>query len=126
MTLSLGLDTSGPWCGVAVVLGGQSLAAQHAAMQKGQAEHLMPMIGAALAEAHVSLHDLDCIGVGIGPGNFTGVRISVSAARGLALALAIFAAGRRRQVDGEAASPPPTELDDYERRLLAELNGEDA
>ena len=34
------------------------------------------------------------IGVGIGPGNFTGIRISVSAARGLSMALDVPAAER--------------------------------
>ena len=37
--------------------------------------------------------DLTAIGVGIGPGNFTGIRISVSAARGLALGLGIPTVG---------------------------------
>lgn len=93
MALSLGFDTSGPWCGAALLRGEDCLAARHDEMQKGQAEHLMPMIEAVLAEGNATLQDLDCIGAGIGPGNFTGVRISVSAARGLALALGIPAVG---------------------------------
>ncbi len=56
-------------------------------MGKGQAERLLPMIHEVLAEAGVSWDELDGIGVGIGPGNFTGVRISVAAARGIALGL---------------------------------------
>ena len=62
-------------------------------MTKGQAERLMPMLADMLAEADMSYSDLDRIAVGIGPGNFTGVRISVSAARGLALGLGIPAIG---------------------------------
>jgi tRNA threonylcarbamoyl adenosine modification protein YeaZ len=56
-------------------------------MAKGQAEHLMPMLEEMLAEAGLAWNDLDGIGVGIGPGNFTGIRISLGAARGLALGL---------------------------------------
>lgn len=56
-------------------------------MAKGQAEHLMPMLNEMLTAQGLSWQDLDAIGVGTGPGNFTGIRISVSAARGLALGL---------------------------------------
>ena len=62
-------------------------------MEKGQAERLMPMLAQMLAEAGVGFGDLARIGVGTGPGNFTGVRISVAAARGLALGLGIPAVG---------------------------------
>ncbi|MFM2355157.1 MAG: hypothetical protein RLZZ528_893 [Pseudomonadota bacterium] len=62
-------------------------------MEKGQAERLMPMLAEVLAEAGTGWAGLAAIGVGIGPGNFTGVRISVAAARGLALALKIPAIG---------------------------------
>ncbi len=58
-------------------------------MAKGQAERLVPMLEEMLARAGVGWRDLAALGVGIGPGNFTGVRISVAAARGLALALGI-------------------------------------
>lgn len=62
-------------------------------MEKGQAEALMPLIDAVLAEAEIGFDSLSVIGVGTGPGNFTGVRISVAAARGLALGLGIPAIG---------------------------------
>ncbi len=53
----------------------------------------MPLIEAVLDEAGVAWADLDTIGVGTGPGNFTGVRIAVAAARGLALGLSVPAIG---------------------------------
>ena len=62
-------------------------------MDKGQAERLMPLLAEVLAEAQVDYAGLSAIGVGTGPGNFTGVRISVAAARGLALGLGIPAIG---------------------------------
>lgn len=62
-------------------------------MAKGQAESLFPLIDDLLKSHDLAYSDLNRIGVGIGPGNFTGIRISVSAARGLALALGIPAIG---------------------------------
>ncbi len=56
---------------------------------RGQAERLMPMLEAVLAHSNADWKSLDVIAVGIGPGNFTGIRISVAAARGLGLALGI-------------------------------------
>jgi tRNA threonylcarbamoyl adenosine modification protein YeaZ len=73
--------------------GDRILAARAEAMGRGQAERLMPMLEEMLAEAGAGWRDLAAIGVGTGPGNFTGVRISVAAARGLAVALAIPAIG---------------------------------
>lgn len=41
-------------------------------------------IESVLAEADISIKDIDCIGVGTGPGSFTGIRIAVTSARMLA------------------------------------------
>ena len=54
---------------------------------------VMPLLEALLTEHKMRWQDLSAIGVGIGPGNFTGIRIAVSTARGLALGLGIPAVG---------------------------------
>lgn len=82
----LAFDTSGPHCAAALMLG-DALSVRIDDMAKGQAEHLMPMLQEMLHEKRLEFRDLDAIGVGVGPGNFTGIRISVSSARGLALGL---------------------------------------
>ena len=91
--LVLGFDTSAAHCAAALICGPNTLALRSAQMARGQAEQLMPLLIECLDEAEVTWSDLCRIGVGIGPGNFTGIRIAVSAARGLALGLGIPAIG---------------------------------
>lgn len=91
--LVLAFDTAAAHCAAALLSGERLLTSRLEAMEKGQAERLMPMLEDMLAEAGIGWRDLACIGVGTGPGNFTGVRIAVAAARGLALGLGIPAAG---------------------------------
>lgn len=91
--LILAFDTAAGHCAAALVRGDRVLAERLEPMQKGQAERLFPMLEEMLAGAGIGWRDLGAIGVGTGPGNFTGVRISVAAARGLALSLGIRAAG---------------------------------
>ncbi len=62
-------------------------------MTKGQAERLFPILEALLRDANVTWQDITRIAVGVGPGNFTGIRIAVAAARGLSLSLNIPAIG---------------------------------
>ncbi len=89
----LGFDTSAAHCAAAVICGDRVLAQRIEPMARGQAERLFPLLTELLAEAGLGWSDLGAIGVGEGPGNFTGVRISVAAARGLALSLGIPAVG---------------------------------
>lgn len=89
----LAFDTSGPHCAAALLMGGRVVASRHEEMLRGQAERLFPILGEVMEETGAGWPDLDAIGVGVGPGNFTGIRISVAAARGLALSLAKPAVG---------------------------------
>ena len=82
----LAFDTSAAHCAAALLFDGRIIT-RIDDMAKGQAEHLMPMLEDMLSTEGLSWHDLDAIGVGTGPGNFTGIRISIAAARGLALGL---------------------------------------
>lgn len=88
----LAFDTSGPYCAAALV---QDFPRheEHLEMAKGQVENLMPLLETVLQRSSKGWRDIELLAVGIGPGNFTGIRIAVSAARGLALSLGIPAMG---------------------------------
>lgn len=88
----LAFDTSLPHLSAAVLCD-VPLAYRTEETARGQAERLFPLLEALLAEANGTWADLDLIAVGIGPGNFTGIRISVASARGLALGLGIPVVG---------------------------------
>ncbi|MFN3971208.1 MAG: tRNA (adenosine(37)-N6)-threonylcarbamoyltransferase complex dimerization subunit type 1 TsaB [Gemmobacter sp.] len=93
---TLGFDTSAAHCAAALLRGDRVLVFRDEPMATGQAERLLPMLEEVLRDAGIGWGDLGRIGVGTGPGNFTGVRIGVAAARGLALGLGIPAVGVTR------------------------------
>ncbi len=68
-----------------VVVSGESGVHQAIApMDRSHSVSLFTSISACLDRARLTIHDMDCIGVGIGPGSFTGIRIALSTARMLA------------------------------------------
>lgn len=85
----LAFDTTLGFCSVALVEGGKVLGFELDEITKGHAEALMPMIDRVLSKAGVDLSNIDVLGLTIGPGSFTGVRVGISAAKGLAYALNI-------------------------------------
>lgn len=90
---TLGFDTADAHISLALLEGDALLADHHIPMDKGQGEQLFAQIKNILKEYNLSFDSLCCIGVGIGPGNFTGIRLGVAAARGLSMALGIPAVG---------------------------------
>jgi len=79
----LALDTSSEWCSVAVVDGGRwYVRDEHAGST--HSERLLPLVRAILAEAALTLGEIDGIAFGAGPGSFTGIRIGCGVAQGLA------------------------------------------
>ena len=56
-------------------------------MQQGHQERLAPMVAEVMTAAGVGFEALDRIGVTVGPGSFTGLRVGLAFAKGLGLAL---------------------------------------
>jgi len=85
--LILAVDTASAVCAAGLADQGRLLSAASEAIGKGHAEYLMGQIAGVMSQAHKNFADITRLGVNIGPGSFTGVRVGIAAARGLALAL---------------------------------------
>ena len=80
----LALDTTSAVATAAVFLDGVCLLELEANPDQKHAETVLLLIDRLLEEAQVSIREIDCFAVDIGPGSFTGVRIGVSAVKGMA------------------------------------------
>lgn len=82
------IDTAGPVIGVALRVGAD-VSCRTERVARGAEERLVPWVLELCAEAGVRPKDLDAIGVAVGPGAFTGLRVGIATATGLALAAGV-------------------------------------
>jgi tRNA threonylcarbamoyladenosine biosynthesis protein TsaB len=81
----LALDTATELCSAALYIDG-SCRVREDARPRGSGELILGMVSELLAEAALTLGQLDAIAFGRGPGGFTGVRLAVAVAQGLGFA----------------------------------------
>src|SRR3970040_2106510 len=84
----LALDSAGGACAAALVSGGRVAARRWAEMDHGQAEALIPMVQAVMAEAGARYDTLALVAGTVGRGSHTGARVGRGAALAAARALA--------------------------------------
>ena len=87
----LAIDTTSTGLSIALVKNGEMFSYTKEIGKSGHSATLMPSVKAMLDEHEVDINDIDVIGVVVGPGSFTGIRIGVSAMTALA-----FATGAKR------------------------------
>lgn len=83
----LSIDTAATGGSVALLRDGSPVSESHREGARGQDAALPGMVDDVLAQAGLTLKDVDRFAVVTGPGSFTGARIGVAFVRGLALAL---------------------------------------
>lgn len=84
--LLLVIDTSGPAGKVALGRGGTLLAERRFDLHQKHAQVLLPGVRDLLRDTGVTARELDVVGVSVGPGSFTGLRVGVMCAKTLAYA----------------------------------------
>jgi tRNA threonylcarbamoyladenosine biosynthesis protein TsaB len=89
MAIILNIDTAISSASVCLSKEAQSLQFALNSTWQDHASWLHPAIKNCIAEAGMSVKDLEAIAVTIGPGSYTGLRVGLSAAKGLCFALDI-------------------------------------
>ena len=97
--MTLGLETSEAWGGVALCQKQTGLGKVTLEEPLRHAEALLPALERLLAECGVEKEGIELVSVNRGPGSFTGLRIGIATAKGLCQSLGVPLVG----VEGTAA-----------------------
>jgi tRNA threonylcarbamoyladenosine biosynthesis protein TsaB len=84
---TLGLETSTRRGSVALLENGRVVRCLEHEQPNSHAERLLPLVEQAISEAGWPKSSLDRLGVGVGPGSFTGLRVGIALAEGLSVGL---------------------------------------
>lgn len=113
----LAIDTCTEMCSAAVIKEGE-IFEQATLTQRGHSDRILGMIDTVLAQADISLQQIDLLAFGRGPGSFTGVRVGVGVAQGIAFArqlpvvpVSTLAAVAQRAIDEHGAEKVAVALD---------------
>lgn len=96
----LGIDTSTPFLSLALWSENDVLATFQENLGRDHAKRLIFELEQLFQRANLKKTDLAGIGVGMGPGSYTGLRVGIASAKGLSRALGVSLAG----VDSLAAA----------------------
>ncbi|MFH1143838.1 MAG: tRNA (adenosine(37)-N6)-threonylcarbamoyltransferase complex dimerization subunit type 1 TsaB [Candidatus Eisenbacteria bacterium] len=91
--IALGIDTSDILGGVALARGERLLAEARGDTRAATSERILPQIERLLGDLGLGIGAIERIGVVLGPGSFTGVRVGLATAKGLAMGLGIPVVG---------------------------------
>ena len=92
----LSIDTVHPLYSIAIINSNDVVSEISTKKDEKPSEQIIELLDNSLLQANLGMHDLDCITVGVGPGNFTGIRVGISFAKGIAFALNIKCFGINR------------------------------
>ncbi|HFC08706.1 MAG TPA: tRNA (adenosine(37)-N6)-threonylcarbamoyltransferase complex dimerization subunit type 1 TsaB [Chloroflexi bacterium] len=89
----LALDTSTTQIGVALYDGARVLAEAYWQSGRRHTQELAPLVAQVLQQTGFAIEDVQAVGVALGPGSFTGLRIGLAFAKGLAVARGLALVG---------------------------------
>jgi tRNA threonylcarbamoyl adenosine modification protein YeaZ len=130
----LAIDCALDACSAAVLdsEAGAIVASESRVMQRGHAEAVMPLIARVMDRAELGFGHIDRIGVTVGPGSFTGLRVGIAAARGIALAagkpavgLSTLAGLAAPHIAGNANTPVAAAIDARHDCVYLQIFGPD-
>ncbi len=82
----LAVDTSNEWMGLAIYDGLQVIAERAWRSSQHHTIELAPAVQSLLADSSLTMKDVTAVGVALGPGSFTSLRVGLAFVKGLAVA----------------------------------------
>ncbi|MEA4907066.1 MAG: tRNA (adenosine(37)-N6)-threonylcarbamoyltransferase complex dimerization subunit type 1 TsaB [Anaerolineaceae bacterium] len=105
----LAVDTSTQWIGLALYDGVQVISELVWQTQSHHTVELAPAVEGLLQRAGIQTRDLSALGVALGPGSFTSLRIGLAVVKGLSLAMRLPVVGIP-SLDALAAAQPVVKM----------------